>query len=119
MGWGKTAAEIKKRGIRRGRCTTKDVTDLFKPATSKVLVKSVKSGERVVCVSAEGLAGLLGYEPYEGIRLGKELAEIARANSLGGVIHSDEVGRQGVCKEEAEELEKAMGAGKGLAYGRG
>ena len=116
VGLGKIAADIKKRGIRRVRCTTKDVTDLFRSATSKVLVKSVKSGERVVCVSAEGLAGLLGYEPYQGIRLGKELAEIARANSLGGVIHSDEFGRQGVSKEEAEELEKAMGAGKGSAF---
>src|SRR5207245_11450147 len=112
VGLGKNASTIKKRGIRPVRCTTKDVTDLFRSATSKVLVKSVKSGERVVCVSAEGLAGLLGYEPYEGIRLGKELAEIARANSLGGAIHSDEFARQGVAKEDAEDLEKAMGAVK-------
>ena len=116
VGLVKIAAEIKKRGIRRVRCATKDVTDLFRSATSKLLSKSVKSGERVICVSAEGLAGLLGYEPYEGIRLGKELAEIARANSLGGVIHSDEFARQGVSKAEAEELEKAMGTGKGSAF---
>src|SRR5437870_12399228 len=87
VGLGRITAEIKKRGIRQVRCTTKDVTELFRSATSKVRSKSVKSGERVVCVSAEGLAGLLGDEPYPGIRLGKELAEMASANSPGGVIH--------------------------------
>ncbi|TLX95351.1 MAG: Glu-tRNA(Gln) amidotransferase subunit GatE, partial [Thaumarchaeota archaeon] len=116
VGLGRIAEEIKKRGIRRVRCTTKDVTEVFRSASSKVLSKSVKSGERVVCVSAEGLAGLLGYEPYPGIRLGKELAEMARANSLGGVIHSDEFAKQGVSKAEAEELEKAMETGKDSAY---
>jgi len=32
------------------------------------------------------------------------------------VIHSDEFARQGVSKAEAEELERAMGAGKGSAF---
>ncbi len=116
VGLGRIAAEIKKRGIRRVRCATKDVTEIFRLATSKLLSESVESGGRVICVSAEGLAGLLAFEPYPGIRLGKELAEIARANSLGGVIHSDEFARQGISKAEAGDLEKAMGSGKGSAF---
>ncbi|HYR04197.1 MAG TPA: Glu-tRNA(Gln) amidotransferase GatDE subunit E, partial [Nitrososphaerales archaeon] len=43
-------------------------------------------------------------------RLGKELAEIARTNGLGGVIHSDEFGKQGIAENEAAALRSLTGA---------
>jgi glutamyl-tRNA(Gln) amidotransferase subunit E len=66
----------------------------------------------VQCVTAEGLGGLLGHEPYPGIRLGKELAEIARTNSLGGVIHSDEFRKQKISVDEEAALRRLTGAGE-------
>ncbi len=115
MGLVAIAKEIRKRGLRRVRCTTKDVTEFFNSTSSKALSRSVKAGERIICVAAEGLWGMLGFEPYPGIRLGKELAEIARANSLGGIIHSDEFGKQGVSKAEENWVRKKMTAGKDSA----
>jgi glutamyl-tRNA(Gln) amidotransferase subunit E len=64
----------------------------------------LQKGGVVTCVSVSGFAGLLGLEPFPGIRLGKELAEIARTNGLGGVIHSDEFAKQGVTEQEAATL---------------
>jgi len=64
----------------------------------------------VTCLSVSGFAGLLGFEPFPGIRLGKELAEIARTNGLGGVIHSDEFGKQGIAENEAAALRSLTGA---------
>jgi len=52
----------------------------------------------------------LGLEHFPGIRLGKELAEIARTNGLGGVIHSDEFAKQGITENEAAALLALTGA---------
>jgi glutamyl-tRNA(Gln) amidotransferase subunit E len=43
------------------------------------------------------------------------VAEVARANLLGGVMHSDEFARQGVSKSEEEALRNACGAPEGSA----
>ena len=32
------------------------------------------------------MAGMFGYSPYEGIRLGKEVAELVRFFGIGGVF---------------------------------
>ncbi len=89
------------------KCETFDATPLLAGTEAKVLRKLMAEGGKVACVCAPHLTGLLGWEPYEGVRLGKEVAEVARANSLGGVIHSDEFGKQGISRQEEERLRKA------------
>ncbi|MDA4136010.1 MAG: Glu-tRNA(Gln) amidotransferase subunit GatE [Thaumarchaeota archaeon] len=111
MGLLKVAQEIEKRGVSDVRCRTLDVTSVFGSPSSGIIKKVIDGGGRVVCVSADGLGGLLGFEPYPGIRLGKELAEIARTNSLGGVIHSDEFRKQKVTDAEESELRARMSVG--------
>jgi glutamyl-tRNA(Gln) amidotransferase subunit E len=54
---------------------------------------------------------LLGWEPLPGARLGKEVAEVARANSLGGILHSDEFERQGIPASEEALLRRLTGSG--------
>lgn len=108
MGLAQVSDEVKRRGLKSIRTKTKEVTQLLAKSDSKVLQKIIAGGGSLVCLSAEGLAGLLGMEPYPGIRLGKELAEIARANGLGGVIHSDEFPKQGISVEDARRLREAM-----------
>ncbi len=116
MGLVKLAEEIKKRGIANVECREKDATDVMKKTASPVLRRILQKGGTVKCVSAVGFAGLLGFEPFPGIRLGKELAEIARTNGLGGVIHSDEFAKQGVTEAEATALRALAGfdSGAGL-----
>jgi glutamyl-tRNA(Gln) amidotransferase subunit E len=115
MGLLKVAEEIGKRGVRDVKCKTIDVTSVFASPASGILKKILEGGGRVMCVSADGLGGLLGFEPYPGIRLGKELAEIARTNSLGGVIHSDEFKKQEVIEVEESEVRARMSVGKDAA----
>ena len=110
MGLVKIAEEIKKRGIGEVRCASKDATQVMKGTASPVLKRILQKGGVVTCVSVSGFAGLLGLEPFPGIRLGKELAEIARTNGLGGVIHSDEFAKQGVTDNEAVSLLALTGA---------
>jgi glutamyl-tRNA(Gln) amidotransferase subunit E len=105
------AEKLRERGVERVRCRVLELTHLA-ASTSKVVREQVAKGGKAAVIVAEGLGGLLGWEPFPGVRLGREVAEVARSNSLGGVIHSDEFERQGITGADADELRRASGAGK-------
>jgi len=109
MGLVKIAEEVKKRGITEVECKAEDATRVMKGTSSPVLKRILQKGGVVKCVAVADFAGLLGLEPFPGIRLGKELAEIARTHGLGGVIHSDEFAKQGVSEEESVALRALAG----------
>ncbi|HME19537.1 MAG TPA: Glu-tRNA(Gln) amidotransferase subunit GatE [Nitrososphaerales archaeon] len=111
----KLAEKVKALGPGPLRCTVSDCTGVLSGTASKVLKRLLADGGKVVCVCAPRLGGLLGWEPFPGVRLGREVAEVARANSLGGVIHSDEFAKQGVSKAEEAALRKKCGAPAGSA----
>lgn len=111
LGLIRVSEKLRGRGVRRVDCQAKDVTDLLSGSDSKIVRQRISEGGRVVAIMATGLAGVLGWEPYPGMRLGKEVAEVARVNGLGGVIHSDEFLAQGVSKLEESLLRDATGAG--------
>lgn len=112
VGLVKVAEELAKRKVVSPECSHEDISGLMENSGSAVIRRQLKAGNKVVCVVAPGYAGLLGWEPFGGVRIGKELAELARANSLGGVIHSDEFGKQGVSAEEEARLRKAVRASR-------
>ena len=107
--------ELKEKRVTDVKIASKDVTGLLGGTSSGVLKRVLADGGRVRCVAARGLGGLTGWEPEPGVRLGRELAEVARANSLGGVIHSDEFDSQGISGAEASALRDEMGSGEGDA----
>lgn len=110
LGLIKIAEELGRRNFRAVLTSSKEASALLSKTASRAIQKQLKEGGMVVCVSVEGFAGLLGWEPIPGVRLGRELAEVARANSLGGIIHSDEFAMQGLTVEEDSSLRKAVGA---------
>jgi len=112
LGLSKVALRLKGGGVGEVNCTTREVTNLMKTTASKALRVQAEGGGAIFCIAATGLEGLMGWEPYSGIRLGKEVAEVARANSLGGIVHSDEFGRQGITEPEAKLLRAETGAGQ-------
>ncbi|MDG6898784.1 MAG: Glu-tRNA(Gln) amidotransferase subunit GatE, partial [Nitrososphaerota archaeon] len=110
MGLILVAAEFGKRGRASLETASKEVSPLLGHTSCRVVQKAIGEGGSVECISAPGLAGLLGWEPFPGIRLGKELAEVARAGGLGGVIHSDEFAKQGVSRDEEDSLRNELGS---------
>jgi glutamyl-tRNA(Gln) amidotransferase subunit E len=102
--------KLKARGVSEVECSQRDVTHIFQGTGCRAIANQVKEGGKVACVRARNLSGLFGWEPYPGVRLGKEVAEVARANGLGGVIHSDEFKKQGISDSEADSLRKLMPA---------
>ncbi len=107
----RVAEWLKQKGVRKVKADSRDVTETASRFSSRVLKDKLAAGETVSCIAAAGLAGMLGWEPEPGVRLGKELAEVARANTLGGIIHSDEFSNQGVAEAEEAGLRRLMRCG--------
>ncbi|MEM0365292.1 MAG: Glu-tRNA(Gln) amidotransferase subunit GatE [Candidatus Nitrosocaldus sp.] len=85
-----------------------DVSRLFINTESRV-IRSVLDARGVVkALALKGFAGMLAYEPYEGIRLGRELGELVRFYGLGGIFHSDELPAYGISREEVDAVRRAL-----------
>ena len=86
----------------------KDVSDIFKNCKSKIIQKSLAEGSSVKAIRVKGFVGMFGWEPYPGIRLGKQLGEIVRFFGLGGLFHSDELPNYGIEELEIKEVKKIL-----------
>jgi glutamyl-tRNA(Gln) amidotransferase subunit E len=106
---------LKERGIRTVDCGVCDASRVLLDTGSRVIQGKLREGGKVFCISAGGLQGLMGWEPSPGIRLGKEVAEVARVNGLGGIVHSDEFTKQGISQDDEEALRRECGAGNDAA----
>lgn len=86
----------------------KDVTDAFRSCKSKTVQKALSGGAIVKAVRVKNFAGMFGFEPYPGIRLGKQLGELVRFFGLGGVFHSDELPNYGIEDAEVQQVRKIL-----------
>ncbi|MGQ9780759.1 MAG: Glu-tRNA(Gln) amidotransferase subunit GatE [Nitrososphaeria archaeon] len=93
-----------------------DVSCVFQATNSQIVKKALCSGRNVFGIKLAGFRGLLGAEPYPDIRIGLELAEMARAYHLGGIIHSDELPGYGISQREVEEVEKMLDVSEGDGF---
>lgn len=94
-----------------------DITDVMSQSQSKV-VKKIMSGTSPIfrAIRLLGFSGMLGFEPYPGIRLGKELGELVRFYDLGGVFHSDELPNYGITQDEADAVRNKLGLQENDAF---
>ena len=51
---------------------------------------------------------MFGFEPYPGIRLGKEIGQIVRFFGIGGVFHSDELPNYGINDSDVGKVRKHL-----------
>jgi len=51
---------------------------------------------------------MFGFEPYSGIRLGKEIGQIVRFVGIGGVVHSDELPNYGINDSDVGKVRKHL-----------
>lgn len=86
----------------------KDIRKLFEKCESKIIQSAIKKNQDVFAISFRNMAGIFGYSPYEGVRLGKEVAELVRFFGIGGVFHSDELPNYGVEKTDIQNLKEFM-----------
>ena len=73
-----------------------DITEIMKECNSKIIKKSLEKQHKIFAIRISKLKGLLGFEPYSDIRLGKEIGQLVRFFGIGGVFHSDELPNYGI-----------------------
>ena len=84
------------------------VTEQFKKCESKIIQNALKKNQEIVTIIFKNMRGMFGYSPYEGIRLGKEVAELVRFFGLGGVFHSDELPNYGIEEIDIKKLKEFL-----------
>jgi glutamyl-tRNA(Gln) amidotransferase subunit E len=82
-----------------------DVTSVFIQTKCKVILKAIEQNKRVLAVKLPKFAGLLKRELALGMKLGAEMAEIARFwGRVGGIFHTDELPAYGITVDEVNQL---------------
>jgi glutamyl-tRNA(Gln) amidotransferase subunit E len=89
-----------------------DISAIVRPTATGPIARILKDGGVVLGTALHGFSGLLrppgGSDSDE--RLGRELADRARAVGLRGLIHSDEIPQHGIEGPVVEEVRKALDA---------
>jgi len=84
------------------------ITNLLQNCNSKIIKKSLENGDVIKAIKVEKFAGLFGFEPYSGIRLGKEIGQLVRFFGIGGVFHSDELPNYGIENNDIQNIQKHL-----------
>jgi glutamyl-tRNA(Gln) amidotransferase subunit E len=96
--------DIKKVGDR-----IEDVTDILGNKVSSRIVKKIHEGGGVlIAIKVPGFAGMIGFEPYKDIRLGRELGKLVKFYDIDGVFHSDELPNYGITEEEVAAVKQRL-----------
>jgi len=90
-------------------CATRDVTSILISSPSRVVKNILQNkNSRVIALCVRDFRGLLGFEPYPGVRLGKQLSELVRFFGLGGIFHSDELPNYGISAQDVSKISSAL-----------
>ena len=93
-----------------------DVTQLLSKSSSKVVKKILTSDSRFTAFVLRGFKGLLSFEPYPAIRLGKELGDLVKVYGIGGIFHSDELPDYGITPEDVKSISAVLRMDKNDAF---
>ncbi|MCI4327041.1 MAG: Glu-tRNA(Gln) amidotransferase subunit GatE [Thermoplasmata archaeon] len=105
-----TAATLRARGARVPTDAPVEVSHLLRGVASGPLGDALRTGGVVVGIGLPGFGGLLAPPGTARERLGRELADYARATGLRGLFHSDEAPSHGIEGEVVPALRAALGA---------
>jgi len=84
------------------------ITEVFKDCESKIIQKALKSNAKINAIRVRNFSGMFGFEPYNGIRLGKEIGQLVRFFGIGGVFHSDELPNYGIIDSDVDKVRKHL-----------
>ena len=103
--------ELMARGVKEADITKTfvDVTPVFKHTECKVVASALKQGKIVLAVKLPGFDELLKKDLASGMRLGSELAGLARFwGRVGGIFHTDEMPAYGISDEEVTKVGRLL-----------
>jgi len=84
--------------------TITDVTDILRSSSSKVVKRVLTGDSKIIAFVLRGFNGILSFEPFPGIRLGKELGDFVKSYGIGGIFHSDELPNYGISTDDVQSI---------------
>ena len=102
------AEKLKKLSITISNEDVFDITEVLKDCESKIIQNALKTKAKIKAIRVRNLSGMLGFEPYAGIRLGKEIGHLVRFFGIGGVFHSDELPNYGITDYDVDKVKKYL-----------
>ena len=102
------AEKLKKLSIAIAKEDVFDITEVFKDCESKIIQNALKSKAKIKAIRVRNFSGMFGFEPYPGIRLGKEIGQLVRFFGVGGVFHSDELPNYGINDSDVGKVKKYL-----------
>lgn len=103
--------ELRGRGAPEPEVDPVDVSDRLKGSGSRAVKDALAKGGVVLALPLPGFAGLLGTSKTGPERLGRELADHARATGVGGIFHSDELPAYGFSDGDVGAVRSALSLG--------
>jgi len=103
------AEKLKKLSVTITKEDVFDITESFKVCDSKIIQNALKSNAKIKAIRIRNFSGMFGFEPYPGIRLGKEIGQQVRFFGIGGVFHSDELPNYGINDSDVGKVRKHLG----------
>ena len=102
------AEKLKKLSITITKEDVFDITEVFKDSESKIIQNALKSKAKIKAIRIRNFSGMFSFEPYSGIRLGKEIGHLVRFFGIGGVFHSDELPNYGINDSDVDRVKKHL-----------
>ena len=84
------------------------ISSILQNCNSKIIKKSLENKNEIKAIRVKKFSGVFGFEPFSGIRLGKEIGELVRFFGIGGVFHSDELPNYGIENEDIQKVKKYL-----------
>ena len=84
------------------------ISSLLENCNSKIIKKSLENEGEIKAIRVRKFSGVFGFEPFSGIRLGKEIGQLVRFFGIGGVFHSDELPNYGIENEDIQKVRKYL-----------
>jgi len=108
--------ELRRRSARAPASEVADVSERIRAPTTGPLSAPARRGGPVLALRLPGFAGLLAAPGRSEERLGRELADQARAAGLKGLLHSDELPGYGLDEATVASLRESLGLGRDDAF---
>jgi glutamyl-tRNA(Gln) amidotransferase subunit E len=77
-------------------------------APSRIIKKIIEDEGRIIAIKVPGFAGMIGFEPYADIRLGRELGKLVKFYDIDGVFHSDELPNYGITEQDVAAVKQTL-----------
>lgn len=86
-----------------------EISNILKDSESKTIKKLLRNKNNSInAIRVKSFKGFFGFEPYPGVRIGKELGELVRFYGFGGIFHSDELPNYGITEQEVKKIKEKL-----------